>query len=82
MSCFGDAPSLTVGAPKERVVSWVLVVSGGSPSLTVEAQKERVVSGVLVVSCDSPLPHGRGSKRACRVLGAVKSKVMDMGVSA
>jgi hypothetical protein len=50
LSCFGNSPSLTVGAPKERVVS-----------------------GVLVVPCDSPLPHGRGSKRACRVQGACRA---------
>ena len=44
MSCLGVPPSLTVGAPKERVVSGVLVVPWHSPSLTVGAPKERVVS--------------------------------------
>jgi hypothetical protein len=50
----------------------VLVVSGDSPSLTVGAPKELVVSEKLVVPCDSPLPYGRGSKRACRVLRACR----------
>jgi hypothetical protein len=119
-SCFGVPPSLTVGAPKERVVSGVLVVLWGSPlphgrgskracrvwgagralrfppplrsglqkslsclgslscldippSLTVGTPRERVVSWELVVSCDFPLPHGRGSKRACRVQGACRA---------
>ena len=72
LSCLGIPPPSRSGLQKSVSCLGCLSCLGIPPSLTVGAPKELVVSCELVVSGDSPLPHGWGSKRACRALGACR----------